>query len=175
VEDGLWSPSYRQLFIDWVIAGVKHSGCALTIKLHPRDDLAVYTRLVEKYTDFKITLTKNSDLQELLRTSDIVITVNSTAGLWALAYGKCLLIAKCFAPKTTNVLENMAISVNQINDLPKILAQTKESVCISEHATAEKILADHIYTLDGEASKRIAGLVVLLAKQGSLGGNYVVF
>ena len=158
----------RGLFIDWIINSVNLVGGQLIIKAHPRDSFQSYKRLVQKHDSFKKTIvTKDANLIELFKVSDIVITVSSTAGLLALAHKKLLLVAKCFSPDIENVLEEMAIVINQIDELPRslklILKDTKVKKEIEE--TSKKVLYRHLHYLDGKASKRIANLILYLTKQ----------
>ena len=123
--------------------------------------------MVEKYDSSEVNLIRNSDLHELLEVSDAVVTVNSTAGLWALAHEKPLLVAKCFAPNMKNILEDMAININRMDELPAILSLfkngNKPKEVISEKT--KKILYEHIYRLDGKASERIARLIISLSRE----------
>ena len=167
VEDGSWTPKIRQIFVEWIINSIQIAGCQLIIKIHPRDNIEVYKKLVEKYDSSEVNLIRNSDLHELLEVSDAVVTVNSTAGLWALAHEKPLLVAKCFAPNMKNILEDMAININRMDELPAILSLfkngNKPKEVISEKT--KKILYEHIYRLDGKASERIARLIISLSRE----------
>jgi UDP:flavonoid glycosyltransferase YjiC (YdhE family) len=159
VEDGFWTPSLREFFIKSVVDNLVSRDFQVVIKLHPRE-----SQYVNDNGHHGVFVTRNMPLEELIPASDVVVTVSSTVGLWALAYGKPLLVMKCFPSVKKNVLGNLGITINEIYELPKALdAITKnaESKAILQNKT-QKILFDHAYRLDGKASERIARLILTM-------------
>lgn len=163
VEDGIWSPSLRDEFVKSVINAVPHVNGQLIIKPHPRENLGVYKILVGNHRDIRV-INKDSNLHELLLASDVVMTVGSTVGLWALAYKKSLLVLTCFPCATENPLEDMAISVKKVHELPETLKRILQDEKLKANLSDKtwKTLHDHIYRLDGKASERIARLIIQL-------------
>ena len=167
VEDGLWDPSLRTLHLDSIVSAVKHVDGKLIVKVHPRENMEIYQLLAKKYGDIFVTVIKDFNVNQLILLSDAVVTVSSTVGLWAMAYHKPLLVTNYFPQgDTENVLENMAISVNKSEDFPTILDQV-----LSDKNLKSKILTkqssnihDHLFYLDGCASRRIANLILNLVK-----------
>jgi len=168
VEDGLWSRALRDLFVESVVNSVKHVNGQLVIKLHPRENLEVYKMmLANKHRGISIVVTKDFNLHELLLASDIVVTVSSTVGLWALAYRKPLLVMTCLLCTAENVLEDMAITVDNMHELPRTLERILQDEKLKANLLdkAWKTLNDHVYRLDGKASERIARLIFTIAKR----------
>jgi hypothetical protein len=167
VEDGLWEPALRVLYFESVVNAVRHVNGQLVVKVHPRENLDVYRLLANKHLDINIVVTKDFNLDRLLASSDVVVTVSSTVGLWALAYGKPLLVTSCFPCVTKNVLEDMAMTVGEIHELPRTLSSIVKNAKLKAnllHKT-RKTLFDHVYRLDGEASARIARLILTMTKK----------
>ena len=138
----------------------------MIIKPHPREDSKVYNILTDNFENVKV-VGKTSNLDQSILASDIVITVSSTAGLWAMAYGKPLIITNYFSQvNINNILEKMAITVNTMEALVPALNQILmnkefETKLLSKQSSA---IYEHLYHLDGCAAKRIARLVMDLAK-----------
>lgn len=156
VEDKIWSPATRKLFISSVIKSVKKtSSTKLIIKIHPREDLAVYSSLIDDLGEADLILLKDFDVNKLLLASDCVLTVSSTVGMWALLYDKPLIVLNCFPTLYFNLYQKMVIVVNNLADLPailiKILEQTN-NMCMP----SKSVLKDHVYLADGKCSRRIA-------------------
>jgi len=121
VEDGFWKPNLRVLHFDSVVKAVKNVNGQLVVKVHPRERVDVYNRLADKYNDVRIIVTKELNLDRLLLSSDVVITVCSTVGLWAIAYEKPLLVMNCFPLPIENILASMALSISELDELPIVL------------------------------------------------------
>jgi len=165
VEDGFWKTDLRSLHFDSVVNAVKHINGQLVVKVHPRERVDVYNRLVDKYNDVQIIVTKEFNLDRLLISSDVVITVCSTVGLWAIAYEKPLLVMNCFPLPIENILASMALSVSELDKLPTVLNHILSDENHKANLISKELhsLHDHMYLLDGHASARIAKLALALA------------
>ena len=62
------------------MAASRQINAQLIIKVHPRENLNVYNALANNFGS-DIFVTKDISLDQLLESSDIAITVSSTAGL----------------------------------------------------------------------------------------------
>jgi len=117
VEDGLWTKNLRDLFFKSVTESLIAKGFQLVIKLHPRENL---NKEIEKRKG--VFITRDMSLEELMLASDAVVTISSTAGLWALAYGKPLVILSCFPSGIgINLLKDLGLCVDTLKELPSIM------------------------------------------------------
>jgi UDP-N-acetylglucosamine 2-epimerase len=164
VEDGYWSSAAREKLIKSII---EVSECLdivqFVIKLHPRESVYEYEKIVGN----RMYLFKEIDLHELLLASDVVLTVSSTVGLWALAYKKPLIILDYLSSGSDILYKDVAIVVNDSKDLPTVITN---AISDSNNKTSlfsknEQFLRDHIWRLDGKASSRIAELIYLMVSQ----------
>lgn len=144
-----------------VIDSTKNLSLQLIIKVHPREDAKDYERLSKYYKE--VVVTRDFNLHELLLISDVVITVSSTTGLWALVYGKPLAIVTCFPTDSYNVYEGVSYEINRLENLYETLISIlKQDVKSSFPEKIKLFLQD--YRLDGCASKRIAKEILDLVK-----------
>lgn len=166
VEDGLWKPYFKELTFKTIVNAVSSVNGQLIVKVHPRESLTAYKNFVNNKGKIKIHMTKDYDLHYLLLSSDIVLTVCSTVGLWAIAYKKPLLVLNCFHLPLKNVLCDMAISIKNLetlsSTLKEILFDEKKKTNLIDLQTVS--LHDHLYYLDGRASERIANLILYVLK-----------
>jgi hypothetical protein len=174
VEDHVWSRNTRDEFVDLVRHSVEQINGQLVIKIHPREDSNVYNSIIrEKHISSPIVITKDRDLNTLIQSSDVVLTVNSTAGLWVLANEKPLLVVNCFETISENIFEDLAttidVSTGLTNMIRKVLAETQQirkSRLSSEHSSTS--LRTHLHQLDGKASERIARVIFEMAQRDCL-------
>jgi hypothetical protein len=153
VEDGLWHSKVRDLFLQSVVSNVARLKGQLVIKVHPRENLEFYVRKIGDQPGVIVLLA-----------SDVVITVSSTVGLWALAYRKPVLLLTCFPCGAENILARLALCVNNLGDFPAMLDQLM--TCRAENNWNELSgeFLDHLYRLDGRANERIAKLILSMIK-----------
>ena len=165
VEDGVWSPKQRRLLAKTVIDSAKNMGLQLIIKVHPREDTRDYKRLSKSSKE--VTVLKDFDLHELLLASDVVVTVSSTTGIWALVYGKPLVTITCFRTTRCNFYKGVSFEVDGLEDMPKMLERVlkKQDVRRSLSEKRELFVRDHAYKMDAHASRRIARVILSLVER----------
>ena len=165
VEDGFLNANQRKELAKAVIDSSVSAGIQMIIKVHPREDATDYENLSRLYKDVKVI--KYFDLHELILLSDIVITLSSTAGLWALAYEKTLVTISCFPNLYTHFYNGATFEAQRLDDLPKILETIlKEPNCGQDFAGKREMwLHNHAYKLDGHSSFRIAQAILAMLKQ----------
>lgn len=160
VEDGVWTERFRDYFLKSVIDLLVSYGFQLIIKLHPRESVRSHSCPNGVY------LTSEEPLEKLISICDVAATVNSTAGLLALAYGKPLIVLTSFpCGKSTNLLNEVGTVVEETSRIPKVVAELiDEQKRKNGLAECSNKLYDHIYQLDGKASERIARLIIEIVK-----------
>jgi len=171
VEHGYWTIDEQIKFIESVIRAVRLLNYMLIIKLHPGESIENYDSVIRKESSERVVFVKNFDLNRLISISDVVVTVSSTAGLWALAHGRPLVIITSFKERLgymgCSPLEEMAITVHDLKDLPQVLKSLTGSneQKLKRSQELEKKIREHVYRIDGKASRRIAKLIISLAKK----------
>jgi hypothetical protein len=166
VEDGLWAQNLRDFFLKSVTESLVTKGFQLVIKLHPREEEDLCRTIGHSQGVF---VTRDMSLEELMLSSDVVATVSSTAGLWALAYGKPLVVLNCFPSGVgRNLLEDLGICVNTLAELPNIMMNAQDKESKVNRLRYIDVLSDHVYKLDGKSSERIARLILALLKKKPL-------
>ncbi|MFA4646582.1 hypothetical protein P8X24_04875 [Pyrococcus kukulkanii] len=140
------------------------------IKPHPRENISVYNKILSKYNKI---LSNNSlirlettrkELHEVLKCTDILITITSTAGIEALLY-EIPIISLAPIVGEDNPFGEYAISINNLEELKKkikdmVLNYKKYKKKIINHH--KKFIRDYFYKLDGQASERGAKIVLSL-------------
>jgi glycosyltransferase involved in cell wall biosynthesis len=166
VEDGVWDLMTRETLVKTVIETSKRlQNVHFVIKLHPREDLCPYEKIVGN----QMPLLKNIDLHELLLASDAVLTVSSTVGLWALAYKKPLIILNFLSSENNDLYSDVAFMVNDPREFSTIM---KNAINNPSERNAEAFILDHISKLDGQASRRVAEQIFAMIRQ-TKGSNLV--
>lgn len=159
VEDGIWGSAVRERLVETVIEASKHlENVQFLVKLHPREDICTYEKIVGN----QMPILKDVNLHELLLASDVVLTVSSTVGLWALAYKKPLIILNYLSSGHESLYREVAAMVNDPKELITII---RTAISNSNERKAELFLFDHISKLDGKASRRIAEQIILMVGQ----------
>jgi hypothetical protein len=133
----------------------------LVIKLHPIDDGKLIRRIVgEQKAKMDIAVTKNVNLYNLLRLTDLLIAIDSTVALEAMLLNKPVVLINLDKRSNIYLESGAAIGVEE----PQNIAPTIKEVLFG---TAEKALEkerkkfvyDYAFKQDGQASKRISDLI----------------
>ncbi len=164
VEDGYWNAAIKNKLLHSIIDACQQvADLHLVIKVHPRENLEIY----KKYSNKNITIIKDVDLHKLILASNVVLTVNSTVGLCAIAYGKPLITFNCFSTKYSNPYADGSIEIKNLEELPINIkkAVINASTVECEMVKARAFLSDQVYKLDGNSSKRIAKLILTMIIQ----------
>lgn len=146
------------------------SDIKLIIKLHPAEDQTAtpYKKLKSEFSNVEI-FDGKSDLYELLRSCDVLITKNSTIIIEAAILEKDIAIVDFSGTvSSTNYIKSgVAIAIYKEEEfLPTIkdMLYRKES----KKKLAEfrkKFVYEHAYIQDGKASKRVADLIMQMIEE----------
>ena len=164
VEAGHWDRKQRRQFTLAVIKAVSTlPDTQLIIKLHPpSENEEDYNEIVKGLIPPPI-ICKYASLPELLNACSLAITVSSTAALEAMAIGKPVVIVELFNDSGDSFYkESGALFAEREEDISSAMQkalydpQTREEMAKS----MEKFVYQQAYLQDGQASKRIADLIV---------------
>jgi hypothetical protein len=133
----------------------------LVVKLHPIDDGKLVRRIAgEQKAKMNIVITKNVNLYDLLRVSDLLITIDSTVALEAMLLNKPVVLINLDKRSNIYLERGAAIGVeeaqNIVPTIKEILFGTAEKALEKER---KKFVYDCAYKQDGQASKRILDLI----------------
>jgi CDP-glycerol glycerophosphotransferase (TagB/SpsB family) len=161
VENGMWTSDQRAVFIKSILESTKNiNNVDLILKLHHHENKKDYEKILKNlYKNVKIY--DNYPLHELIHSSDIAITLYSTAGLEAMILKKPLIILNLFKNNLPTVFKGMnVININNKEDIENtIKTYLYDSDKINKLIESYKDLYYHTYKIDGKSAIRIANLI----------------
>jgi hypothetical protein len=172
VENGFSNPKYtvagwtEDLVADEVdgLAGIcREFGYKLILKLHPSSD---YSTLVERVADHaNIETVLHCDLGELIAGADFVVGQSSSVLMMALAVRKPVVILDLPPLElkiTTYADRKMGVMVKSLDEFRTLLCEVRDgrSPFAGQSEGAERFVGP----FDGKASRRIADIVISLAR-----------
>lgn len=143
----------------------------VTVKLHPVENLADYAFLSERYgAKDGVRITQEAETAHLIKAADVVVMVQSTVGLEAMAAAKPLIRLACFFPGAKmDIYEGVTGFLNV--DRPADYAQTLQSALFDQESR-KRLQAEqayevkrHMHIPDGQAARRVAQLIMAMATE----------
>lgn len=166
-----------------VISSVRDmQGVRLVIKPHPGENPQSYRSVVNELASNALVYA-GSNLHDLIRTSDVVVTGISGTGLETLALDKTLVIINLatgggyFPPGyeyIPYISSGIAFGVQSLEELPSVInaALHDEAEIAKRRSMSAEFVYHHLYKLDGLASKRVADLILeMVAARKATVGN----
>jgi hypothetical protein len=145
------------------------NGDRLIVKLHPwapwrSEDVERATSTSDKRASL-LTVTKLGDSADMLDDVDLLLTIHSTTAYHAFVKGIPVITVNYLTDGRAELdayRYGGAIDVRNENDLEKAIhdATRDEEVRRRLHEGAIRVISDHLYRLDGQASRRIAQVVL---------------
>ncbi len=139
----------------------------LVIKQHPgepkRYDAMIREHLKRYSIDAHI-VAKDADTLGLLTMSDLVLLLNSTTGLEAVALQKPLIVMNLGGqPDIVDyVQEGVACGVYKTEDLKSTIEQLlRDDACLAQNR--ERFIQKYLYRVDGKATERVVALIAVLS------------
>ena len=169
VEGGLWSSEQRREFILAIAtaaAALPHA--RLIIKLHaPQESEQDYDEIIKGLPHPPI-VCKYAPLHELLNACSLAMTVSSTAALEAMALGRPVILVNLFNDAGALFYKGSgALFAEKEKDiLPAINKALYDSQTRNEMAKSmENFVYQQAHLQDGQASKRIADLIIQMIEE----------
>lgn len=142
----------------------------LIVKVHPSEmDFSFYKEINSSINLSKIAYIKDElPLDELIISSDILITKHSTTGLDAVIAGIPLFIVDFKSgdfesyPYVSSGVALSAYTEDEVYSKLKSLLESKRTVLSEEDR--EKFIAEHLYKLDAKSEQRIRNIIYKLAE-----------
>lgn len=171
VEDSLWTAKQREIFVSKVLTAIQATPeCVPVVKIHPRESIEGYRGLLEQLSLHAVPIAQSEvPLYDLLHASDLVIGVASTTLLEAMVFDKPVIVANLF--KEPDRFGFIASGAALCTERPEDLAPAIQSALHDEKVRAklagarEKFVYDHAYIQDGQASRRVANLIIQMIEE----------
>lgn len=173
-----WSREDRKAFLEAIVRCMDHFPEArLVIKLHPEEAMEDYRRMMQEVGCEEAILCQHVDVHELLNVCSVLMTVDSTVALEAMLLGKAVICVDFTDRAFTSYYvesgaawgvrrpDELAVAVIRALYEPQAVEATKD--------VRRRFLERHIYRPDGQASRRMAELIVNLSRQSSREGRPV--
>ncbi|MCB2342091.1 CDP-glycerol glycerophosphotransferase family protein [Clostridium estertheticum] len=133
----------------------------LIIKLHPADlSFEFYEKIVEKFQIKNCKMIKDGDLYELIKWSDLVISVHSTVVVEAALMNKpsiCILLPK-YNDNGGFVKDGVSFGVKDENELLEYMVKiNKEEMPLNKDI--QNYIHENFYKLDGKVTERIINVI----------------
>ena len=142
----------------------------LIVKLHPSENLPLCKNLLKKFK-YDAIISKYLDLYEIFICSDLMVSIQSTVILEALALEKQVIQLNLtekhevfgeLASKCINMVTSESELKNEINNILYKMPLNKKS-----SKERKKFISEYYYKIDGNSTKRFIGLVdSVLAENG---------
>lgn len=165
----LWTEVERREFIDAIIGAMSEfPEKQLVIKLHPSEKLEEYREILDR-TEQKVIICRDVDLYGLLQACELLMTVHSTVALEAMILQKPVITVNLTGkPDVMPYAESgAALGVYRKEDLAPAINKALYDPEIREKMAGkrEKFVYEHAYKLDGQATRRVADLIVRLIEE----------
>lgn len=166
VEVGIWGKRDRALFVSSIIRSVnKVPNCQLIIKLHPKEDIKDYQKILEMEDDDKTMICRDVHLSKLLKACDIALTTAiSTVALQAIIANKLTIIINFTFDlhETPFVKSGVAIGIDKPENIVPMLEKTLYDPKIRKELeeNRKKFVYEYAYLQDGQAARRVADLIM---------------
>lgn len=171
VEVHLWSANQRQVFLSGVLNVMRNlANCTPVLKLHPHQSLKAYQGLLQQLSLDDILIVQNEvPLHDLLATCDVAIGVYSTTLFEAMVFDKPVIVVNLFKEPDYMgyIASGAAICVERDEDLAPAIhsALYDEQVRGTLDENRKKFLYEHTYIQDGQATKRVADLIIQMIEE----------
>ena len=137
----------------------------LVIKLHPSEKLEKYQEMLTKVNSNAI-ICQDIDLYGLLRECDLLMAVYSTVALEAMILDKPVIIINLTGKPDIMpyAKSGAALGVYQKEDLAPAIRKALYDLEVRRELEQNRksFVAEHVYKVDGQSSKRVAELIVRL-------------
>lgn len=165
----LWTEVERREFIDAIIGTMSEfPEKQLVIKLHPSEKKEEYQRMLAR-TNNNAIICRDIDLYGLLVLSELLMTVHSTVALEAMILHKPVITVNLTGkPDVMPYAESgAALGVYRKEDLAPAINKALYDPEVREKMAKkrEQFVYDHAYKPDGQATKRVADLIVRLIEE----------
>lgn len=172
----LWTEKDREEFVSNVVNAMhEFSEKQLVIKIHPGENPEEYQKILTGVAGSKAIVCQSIDLYGLLRACDVLMTVHSTVALEAMIMDKPVIIINLSRrPDAMPYAQSgAALGVYKKEDIVPAIRKALYDLKVRKELkkSRDKFVAEHAYKLDGQATKRVAELIIRLAEDSKRKGG----
>ena len=169
----IWTKEDRKKFIEIVCSAMSDfTDKQLVIKLHPAENIEIYQEILAGIGEDKAIICQDVDIHDLLNACDLLMTVHSTVALEAMIFDKPVITINLTGkPDLFPYAESgAAIGVYKEEDLVSAISKVLYDPRVKENSekNRKEFTYQHAYKLDGQASKRVADLIIRLIEEGKM-------
>lgn len=171
VKAGFWTVNERNSFIRAIARAVTSvPGCNLIIKLHPKEEMSEYRDILKEESIGETKIVKHMDTHILLKISDLLLTAFCTTALEAMILDKPVITIDLLGQRGDLVpyaKSGASLPVYREEDIAPAIkdALYNEEVRKKLAEARRKFVYEYAYLQDGQASKRVADLIVQMIEE----------
>ena len=170
VEPRIWTEQQREQLVQAAVSAVKEfPDKQLVIKLHPDESIEKYRKILTNIGEDKAIICRDVNLYELLNAGELLMTGDSTVGLEAMLLDKPVIVVNFTGrPCVMGYAESgAAIGVYKEEGLAPAIGKALYDPLVRKELkqNREGFINKHVYKPDGQASKRVAKLIIQLIEK----------
>jgi CDP-glycerol glycerophosphotransferase (TagB/SpsB family) len=170
VEGQVWTERQREQLIKAVVSTLKElPDKQLVIKLHPDESMETYGEILSSIGKDKAIVCRDVELYELLHACELLLAGDSTVGLEAMLFDKPVIVVNFTGrPSVMGYAESgAALGVYKEENLAPAIRKALYDPLVRKELeqNRKKFIEKHVYKRDGQASKRVAELIVRLSEK----------
>ncbi len=145
---------------------------SLVVKPHPGESGELYTQCVEELGERAIVRKDTENTDNMLIEASLVIIVSSTVGLDAAIADKPIILLNT-EKRLDSPYSSISIEVRQLEELIPAIENLLDDDEVQERLrlARQKFVYELAYTQDGEASKRVADLIIQMVEESKREGS----
>ena len=165
-----WTEKDRENFVTTIVNAMdQFPEKQLVIKLHPSEKMEEYRQILTKMGHDGVIICQDIDLYQLLHASDLLMTIHSTVALEAMLLDKPVITVNLSGrPDLFPFAESgAAIGVYDEKSLVPAIRKALYDAKVGSEMKRKRtqFVQEHAYKQDGQASKRMAELIIQLAEE----------
>ena len=174
LEDGIWSENFSNNFMEKLVGQLTIINDAeIVIKCHPRENIKKYDKYIDRWPNIKFCQNEVL-LQQLINEAGVIVGINSTVLLEALANNKKVVLLNYLGfDDIYGFLRSSCVYLsNSYAELNDVIARAfNEQVGCTIENNRKKYVYEQLYAIDGRASTRIVSLMEKLIYSGGITNN----
>ena len=176
VELHIWTRQQREQLVRAVVSALKElPDKQLVIKLHPDESIETYHEILTSIGKDRAIVCRDVNLYELLNACELLLVGDSTVGLEAMLFDKPVIVVNFTgSPSVMGYAESgAALGIYKEGDLVSAARKALYDSQVREELeqNRKKFINKHIYKANGQASKRVAELIIQLIEKAKAGGG----
>jgi hypothetical protein len=170
VELHVWTKQQREQLVRAVANALEElPDKQLVIKLHPDESIETYGEILSTIGKDKAIVCRDVDIYELLHACELLLVGDSTVGLEAMLFDKPVInLNFTGSPSVMGYAESgAALGAYKEEDLAPAIQKALHDLQVRKELeqNRKRFISKHVYQRDGQASKRVAELIIQLIEK----------